>query len=849
MQSTRLSRSGVWVRIDAVKASFLTGTEYQEATKKDPYLKVRFGKLSLETPHVTDSLEPEWNRRYAWPLETFVKELSWSSSAFDVKIANKNVFRSSFMGGYVAADEEIRQWLDEATPESLSDRLGVAVLRLIDLTLSDVQGDDLRVVKTFKLYPKKEYKAMGKLSRAERNARFAASNAHVDEHGNAVDEDAVGVVTLALSLGAPPATWTVSVQDSVLARLNSILGPSSDYEAKFDAHGRIFYLNHAAQSVTYEAPPQLAAADLNSSIGSVDDTSMWSVGDGSLVAHVASDDESVTSAPSEDSDTYAASPVWWRTKQLGPMPPGWELGSEGAAKPYFINHSLRKTTWDDPRVPGPADTFHVDVQTVLAANAPLEDGWERRVMAVTHRLYYINIDLWLSQWNAPGEEFSELESYHDEVRGAFPPGWERKIMGDGSVFYVNHLSKSTTWTDPRLASESGDGAGPSMSTAAGSADATGFQNQLAALHNELPSVSGETLITVSRDRLFEDAYQRIMALDSTALKRYFRVQFDGEAGLDYGGLSREFFTTISQSMFSPYYGLFEYCGSDTGTLQINKHSGLVADDHLRLFRLVGRTIGLAIRNGKLMEAYFTPAFYKHLLRRPATLRDMQSYDLETYNSLAWASSNSIDNILFETFSVVEHTFGTEVVIDLIPDGRNIDVTDANKARYIGLLMNYYLFDSVEEQMEAIRTGIADVFDLALLERFDSRQLEYLISGLGTIDVDDWQAHTTYSGPFSSSHKQIRWFWDIVRSFNDEERSRLLSFATGTSRVPLGGFAHLVGSNGPKQFELDSLPGSADRLMYAHSCFNRINMPVYPSRAVFENKLRLSIMESAGFDIA
>lgn len=36
-----------------------------------------------------------------------------------------------------------------------------------------------------------------------------------------------------------------------------------------------------------------------------------------------------------------------------------------------------------------------------------------------------------------------------------------------------------------------------------------------------------------------------------------------------------------------------------------------------------------------------------------------------------------------------------------------------------------------------------------------------------------------------------WFWSVVRSLNKEERSLLLQFATGCSRLPAGGFSGLA----------------------------------------------------------
>ncbi len=42
------------------------------------------------------------------------------------------------------------------------------------------------------------------------------------------------------------------------------------------------------------------------------------------------------------------------------------------------------------------------------------------------------------------------------------------------------------------------------------------------------------------------------------LKTRLWVKFEGEKGLDYGGVSREWFFLLSHEMFNPYYGLFEY---------------------------------------------------------------------------------------------------------------------------------------------------------------------------------------------------------------------------------------------------------------------------------------------------
>lgn len=66
-------------------------------------------------------------------------------------------------------------------------------------------------------------------------------------------------------------------------------------------------------------------------------------------------------------------------------------------------------------------------------------------------------------------------------------------------------------------------------------------------------------IKVNRATILEDSYRIISNAPRTdLLKTKLWVEFEGELGLDYGGLAREWFFLLSKEMFNPYYGLFEY---------------------------------------------------------------------------------------------------------------------------------------------------------------------------------------------------------------------------------------------------------------------------------------------------
>jgi E3 ubiquitin-protein ligase HUWE1 len=185
---------------------------------------------------------------------------------------------------------------------------------------------------------------------------------------------------------------------------------------------------------------------------------------------------------------------------------------------------------------------------------------------------------------------------------------------------------------------------------------------------------------------------------------------------------------------------------------------------------------------------------------------------------------------------------------LKPDGRNIPVTDANKHEYVKLIVENRLTTAIKDQLNAFLSGFHEIVPLNLVTIFNEKELELLISGVPDIDIDDWKNNTEYRG-YSASSPQVQWFWRAVRSFDQEERAKLLQFASGTSKVPLEGFANLQGIGGKQKFQIHKDFGKTDRLPSAHTCFNQIDLPMYDSYEQLKERLYLAITEAAtGFGI-
>ena len=146
-------------------------------------------------------------------------------------------------------------------------------------------------------------------------------------------------------------------------------------------------------------------------------------------------------------------------------------------------------------------------------------------------------------------------------------------------------------------------------------------------------------LNVRRARVFEDSYQYLQRKTGDQIKHgKLSVRFYDEEGVDAGGVTREWFQILARQMFNPNYALFQPCAADRLTYQPNRASA-VNPEHLSFFKFVGRVIGKAIFDGRLLDAYFARSLYRQLLGKPVDYRDVEWVDPEYYKSLCWILEN------------------------------------------------------------------------------------------------------------------------------------------------------------------------------------------------------------------
>ncbi|CAK8678232.1 unnamed protein product [Clavelina lepadiformis] len=532
-----------------------------------------------------------------------------------------------------------------------------------------------------------------------------------------------------------------------------------------------------------------------------------------------------------------------------PLPEGWSVRVDPKSqRKYYVDHIKKKTQWNRPTLASIAqksNNTRSTSSTPTNSSNYLPKGWEMKT-APGGRVFFIDHNRQITTWTdprskRPPQKRGNIKSANE--LGPLPAGWEERIHTDGRIFFVDHINHKTQWEDPRLLNP--EITGPAVP----------YSRDYKQKYEFFKSKLGKTVprdipnrfeMKVDRKTILNDSYRAITRVKKAdLLKARLWIEFNKEKGLDYGGVAREWFYLLSKEMFNPYYGLFEYSATDNYTLQINPNSGLCNDDHFEWFRFIGRVAGMAVFHGKLLDAFFIRPFYKMMLGKPITLRDMESVDSEYYNSLKWILENDPTGLDLY-FTVDEELFGQMKVNELKPGGSDIQVTDENKREYIQLVIKWRFVSRVQEQMKAFLQGFNELIPSNLVKIFDENELELLMCGLGDVDVNDWRKNTNYKGEYSANHIVIQWFWKTILLMDPELRVRFLQFVTGTSRVPMNGFAELWGSNGPQLFTIEKW-GTAEKLPRAHTCFNRLDLPPYHSFEELRKKLHLAIESTQGFE--
>ncbi|CAM0875437.1 unnamed protein product [Alopecurus aequalis] len=371
---------------------------------------------------------------------------------------------------------------------------------------------------------------------------------------------------------------------------------------------------------------------------------------------------------------------------------------------------------------------------------------------------------------------------------------------------------------------------------------------------------GSIEIVIRRGHIVEDGYRQLNCLRSK-LKSCIHVSFVSEcglpeAGLDYGGLSKEFLTDMSKAAFSPDYGLFTQTSTSDSSL-IPSSSAKLLDNGIDMIEFLGRVVGKALYEGILLDYCFSQVFVQKLLGRYSFLDELSTLDSELYRSLMQLKhyEGDVEDLCLD-FTLTEELGGKRIVHELRPGGKNISVTNENKLHYVHAMADFKLNRQILPFSNAFYRGLSDLISPSWLSLFNANEFNQLLSGGSQdFDVDDLRNHTKYTGGYTESSRSVKLFWEVIKGFKPTERCLLLKFVTSCSRAPLLGFKYLQPC-----FTIHKVPcdvplwatiggQDVDRLPSASTCYNTLKLPTYKRSSTLRSKLLYAISSNTGFELS
>lgn len=368
------------------------------------------------------------------------------------------------------------------------------------------------------------------------------------------------------------------------------------------------------------------------------------------------------------------------------------------------------------------------------------------------------------------------------------------------------------------------------------------------------AVFARNRIRVRRDHILEDAFTQFSALSEEDLRGPIRITFVNEfgveeAGIDGGGIFKDFMENVTRAAFDVQYGLFKETSDHL--LYPNPGSGMIHEQHLQFFHFLGTVLAKAMFEGILVDIPFATFFLSKLKQKYNYLNDLPSLDPELYRHLIFLKHFQGDISELELyFVIVNNEYGEQTEEELLPGGRNMRVTNENVITFIHLVANHRLNFQIRQQSSHFLKGFQQLIQKDWIDMFNDHEFQLLISGsMDGFDVDDLRANANYAGGYHSDHYVIDMFWEVVKSFSMENQMKFLKFVTGCSRGPLLGFKFLE-----PLFCIQRAAGSAteealDRLPTAATCMNLLKLPPYRSKQQLEQKLLYAINADAGFDLS
>lgn len=351
---------------------------------------------------------------------------------------------------------------------------------------------------------------------------------------------------------------------------------------------------------------------------------------------------------------------------------------------------------------------------------------------------------------------------------------------------------------------------------------------------KIPWTYGADNLEISEKNLVDSTIKNIKKVN---LHKEVKIVFEEERKInDAGGLLREFVNLYSKEVFKAEKGLFVQGETEEVYYHINPRAA-DSKENLETLKVLGRIVGKAILEQLTVPMQLSRMITKQMIGVPVTLEDLMTYDKSLYKSLKFILETSIsnDDIFEEYFTVYDPQTGNPH--ELKTNGATIRIDDSNKEEFVKLKVEWLCKKSIEKKISSLLDGLYMVIPNELLQIYSVDEFEMVLNGLPFIDLADWEYHTNYKGSYYKNHQVIKWFWQTMKELDQEQLAKFYQFCTGSTHPPVEGFRSLQSNRGElHKFNVESVKLTSGTGMKAHTCFNRLELPMYNSREQLKENL-------------
>lgn len=338
-------------------------------------------------------------------------------------------------------------------------------------------------------------------------------------------------------------------------------------------------------------------------------------------------------------------------------------------------------------------------------------------------------------------------------------------------------------------------------------------------------------LKIRKEYLIEDSHQQLSD-DPEGWQKKFSVKFIGDNSTVTSGGVKEWFSLIGEKIYEPSVGIFEKLGKSI----LYHPKPLLSEYSIKMFEFLGHFFSKALRLGISVPISMSKLFIKLILEKEYDFEDFEEIDPAYYKTLNWILENEFNPEDLDQYFVYEKNGPNGVEVrELVKNGHMKKVDNNNKYDYVNKVTRAKYVDEILPLVKAFKSTFYQMIPEKAIQIFEPYEFELLLGDKKEIKPEDLKDNTEYNG-YTEDSIVIKWFWEVVGSFDQQQLSALLYFITGTSS------GELKAKN--RMFKISQENGTLSQIPKGHTCFWRLDLPAYRSKNELRNKLIMSITEGS-----